>query len=1087
MRTHAAFVLALISVGCSPATTPVTPPAPKPPPPPAVKVKPAESPARWVLSPNAGTTVDARLEIEGVGTLYVGRSGDRWLEKKGGGLVPADTLLAEPIAGVLRDGGRYAFVGAKGTVYFSKEPLGAVVETRASKSPLRSVAVGKRAIVAIGDGVLVRSTDLGATWAPANAPKIAGSLLRVAMLGDEGLALFAPQRVLATEDDGQTWTAVATPGVGARRVVADANGDVVLEGLTGSAVLRRSPLRLEKVKRAPTAGWDLPVPDTKASLLGSDAVLSGAAAVVGDRWVEAVQDPDQPDRWRLAIAELGKPPVLKTVPEIERCDRVFVSGQGDTLVVACTNPMSAAPMPPKSKWGMSPSYNTQQVKLSKSTDFGKTFKDDGTAIGSERDKLMWLSPEGVLIVDGACKRTRSDWECSESPPVVRPPGAKAFAKAVSAPGVRFDRVVFPGGTHAFAVGSDAGARTALFVSNNGGRDFTRRPLPPALDEKGDSHLPSGAGAIGADETGVFVIVRSDHGRLLRYAAGPDGSGLKGQLVPGDFDAFDLAGRRGFAVGPDGAGHETADGGATWTKVAAPNPGTSVAPDRLLACSAYGCLLGDHATRVGWDVPLGAAGKDAAPVATKKPSHRTPLRCTAEGEWKPLPGTSAPSTSNADLGGPSRWILSKRDPQKGALAAVVGTVGPKGLETKEIPLFAPGPVDTAGHVLMQIEGVAALRYSFKRDKAATPPPTMLPPPKYPSPSGAKPSKPYYPSIYSKVPPITPKQLVDVEVAWYVAATGKVHRGTIKAAGALDPTRDVADGRELPSAARTALLSIAAGGVHVRPFMSAGADAPLFFVSDAGKVEKLSWPELPTKDVRGRNIPLRVDAARVGGRSVVFGDVGGGLQLFLAWASANGQTWDSRAWGLWPELDEPRDAFLRFVNSSDKPILGVLVGATKEAPSLAWSMALEGVQADPTVIGPLPTQKSVSDPPKACGKDAGPWRMLVPWQAGTRHPVTVSLDGRDISLATSSQIVRTGPSGEGCVSALDAQVISGGGIKSSNDWYSAIVSPDDLGHASLFRSAYKPGTPGTEISVRTMTCAFTPGPLPELFANVPGFAE
>lgn len=1086
MRTHAAFVLALISVGCGPATTPVTPPAPKPTAPPAAKVKPTGSPARWVLSPNAGTTVDARLEIEGVGTLYVGRSGDRWLENKGGGLVPADTLLAEPIAGVLREGGRFAFVGAKGTVFFAKEPLGAVVETRAAKSPLRSVAVGKRAIVAIDNGALVRSADLGATWTPAAAPKVIGSLLRVAMLGEEGLALFAPQRVLATEDDGHTWTQVATPGVGARRVVADANGDVMLEGLTASAVLRRSPLRLEKVKRAPTAGWDLPVPDTKASLLGSEAVLSGAAAIVGDRWVEAVQDQDQPERWRLAIAELGKPAVLRTIPELERCDRVFVSGQGDTLVVACANPMSAAPMPPKSKWGMSPSYNTQQVKLSKSTDFGKTFKDDGTVIGSDRDKLMWLSPEGVLVVDGACKRTRSDWECSESPPVVRPPGAKAFAKAVSAPGVRFDRVVFPGGSRAFAVGADASARTALFVSNNGGRDFTRRPLPPVLDEKGDNHLPAGNGAIGADETGVYVFVRSDHGLMLRYAAAPDGSGLKGQLVPGDFDAFDLAGRRGFAVGPEGDGHETADGGATWTRVAAPNPGTTIAPDRLLACGAYGCLLGDHAARVGWDLPLGAPGKDAPSIVAKKPVHRTPLRCTAEGEWRTLPGASAPSTSNADLGGPSRWILSKRDTQKGALAAVVGTVGPKGLETKEVPLFAPGPVDTAGHVIMQVEGVAALRYAFKRDTAPKTPTAAapLPPPKYP---GGVAAKPYYPGSYSKVPPITAKQVVDVEVAWYVAATGKVHRGTIKAAGALDPTRDVADGRELPSTARPALLSIAAGGLHVRPFMSAGADAPLFFVSDAGKVEKLSWPEIPNKDVRGRNVSLRIDAARVGGRSVVFGDVGGGLQLFLSWASANGQSWDSRVWGLWPELDEQRDAWLRYVNSSDKPVLGVLVGAAKDAPSLAWSMSLEGMQADPTVIGALPTQKSVSDPPKACGKDAGPWRMLVPWQTGTRHPMIVSLDGRDVSLATSSQIVRTGPSGEGCVSAFDAQVVTGGAGKSSSEWYSAVVAPDDLGHASLFRSAYKSGTPGSEISVRTMTCSFAAGPLPEVFANVPGFAE
>ena len=63
--------------------------------------------------------------------------------------------------------------------------------------------------------------------------------------------LFAPQRVFASQDDGATWQALPTPGVGARRLLVDANGDLVIEGLEASAVLRTGPLRLDRMAGAP--------------------------------------------------------------------------------------------------------------------------------------------------------------------------------------------------------------------------------------------------------------------------------------------------------------------------------------------------------------------------------------------------------------------------------------------------------------------------------------------------------------------------------------------------------------------------------------------------------------------------------------------------------------------------------------------------------------------------------------------------------------------------------------------------------------------------------------------------------------------
>ena len=1086
VRIHAAFTLALVATACGPATiTTVQPPKSTPPPAKATSI-PSESPARWVLLPSGGVTADARLVVEGVGTVFVGRSGDRWLEKKGGGLIAAETLIPEPVRGLVRDeSGRFAFVGASGSVFFTKEPLGAVVETRTTKAKLRSVAVGKRAILAVSGAGLVRSADLGATWAPVTLPKINGVLAQVAMLGTEALALAAPQQVFASVDDGATFQAVATPGVGARRVVADANGDLILEGLTASAVLRSSPVRLEKIVRAPNAGWDLPVTETHGVLLGADAVFSGAAAIVGNRYVEAVQDQDITERWRIAVTELGKNPILRQPGELEHCDRVFVTGSGTTILAACVNPVSNGGGP-KAKWGPMPGIG-MQARFLKSGDGGVTWKDDGTVSSSDRDKLMWLSPEGLLLIDGACKRTHSEYECAESPPVVRPAGAKTFAKAVSAQGARFEKVAFSPNGRAFALGVDASARSALYISTNGGRDFSRKGLPPVQDEKGTAFTATGGGAIGVDESGVYIVVRSETGRLIRYVGAADGSNLQPKLIDADLDSFDLFGRRGFAVGGSGQGFETADGGATWKKVAAPTVTTVGTPDRLVACGEYGCVLGDRATRVGWDLPLGTATANEAPVATKKTIGRPPIKCTTDGEWKPLANVAGGSTANADLGGSTKWTLAKRDPAKGALAAVVGTIGAKGAETKEIALFGPGQADSAGIAVMQVEGVAALRYNFKRDKNPAPP---MPPPKPPI-SG---KYPYPAPPYVKASSNTAKQVVDVEVAWYVAATGKVHKGIIKAAGAIDPAKDISDMRDQASIARTSLLSIAANGVHVRPFQSAGADSPLYFLSTTGKVEKLVWPEVPSKDLRGKAMALRLDAARIGGRSVVFGDTNGGLQMFLAWANPAGNAWESRTWGLWPELEDSRDAYLRFIDSGDKPIVGVIAPGNKDVAPAAFAVAIEGNKADPEVLAMLPTQKSMPDVPRACGKTAHPWRISAPWSNGTRHPIVVSTDGREVLFASSNEILRSGPNAEPCVSAMDAQQITFLGSSKpapgTNEWYSLLLYPDDLAHSTLWRTSWKSGS-GNETAVRSMSCTVSlggsGGAIPEQLANTPGFSD
>ena len=55
--------------------------------------------------------------------------------------------------------------------------------------------------------------------------------------------------------------------------------------------------------------------------------------------------------------------------------------------------------------------------------------------------------------------------------------------------------------------------------------------------------------------------------------------------------------------------------------------------------------------------------------------------------------------------------------KGSVTVVLGKIGPKGVETKDVSLFGPAGKDVATAVLPQVEGVAAIRFSFKREAKA----------------------------------------------------------------------------------------------------------------------------------------------------------------------------------------------------------------------------------------------------------------------------------------------------------------------------------------------------------------------------------
>ena len=1072
----ASFTASMVACGPTTIATTVKPPPPKVVDPPLPK---AESPAHWALHPSHAMPLNARLDLGAAGVLYAGGGGERWLEPAAGGpAAPAATLLPESIEAIARSGSELLFVGKSGTIYPAKDPLGPTTGKRVAPTKMRAVAAGKASVVGISEAGLHRTLDGGLTWSKVTLPSNEGTPTYIAMVPSGlGLLLLAPQKVLATSDDGASFSVVKTPGVGARRAVADINGDLLVEGVEASSILREGPLRLEKINRAPTVRFDLAAQADENMPAYADAIAAGHGAILGTRYLEAIPDGDDATRWVLGIAELGKPLVRKKVRELDGCENVFVGGDARTLMLACDvegkPPPDANPNPNKKpkmeeRWHM---------KLLRSDDLGKTFKDDGVVTSADRPvKHVWLGPDGTVVVDGGCKRSRSEWSCEESPPVVRAPGQAGFAKTVGAPFTRFSDLAFhPGNGHAYAVGFiNNQGRLGFYVSRNGGKDFVRKNLP-AVAMTGEEPLVAEfmdgyPGSISLDDAGNIVVAVNTGDRFVLYTTSDEGETFKSRVVPFHADALAIAGAHGFAYQHDGPSFESNDAGATWSAVDAPQ---SYDDRTSIACGTYGCFIGDQATRVGWDGKAGTADGTDKPIDKSKIVSASVLTCDVQGSFASVGAVPLPSASNADVGGGTRFTLPRRSTKDGSVVVVVGERSKKGgFDTKEITLFGPLAKDTASHVTMQLEGVAAMRFSFKRELpnviaiGKPNPPILKKPP--PSPSYL---------------PITPKQLVDVEVAWYVAATGKVHRATIKGVGPLEPYRDLTDGRDGPSLARPSMLSIAMGGLHVRPLANVAADAPLWFVSEGGKVEKLGWPEVPKIDVRGKSIAFSsFDAARIGKRSLVFGSISGGLQMWMAWGNEAGTSWETRTWGLWPEYDDGY-VRLRYLDSGALPAFGVLYtsNAPDQSGSVGWMTPLKGPENDPSTSVALPTARSLGETPRLCQKvDWNAARLSVPYATGTRHPVLVSGDGIDLVLATATTIARVTSEKEFCVSAYDALPLNGINSKSIDGW-SAIIPADDLEHAALFKVPK-----GGDLSVRPMSCHVTKdSKLPAELTGVDGF--
>ena len=1017
--------------------------------------------ARVVMLPSDAWVGRDVLDL-GVAKLLVGNGGERWLAKDAvptpaSSLAPEDLVAARRVAD-----GTFVFLGASGAVYTAKDATSALLTARAAPASMRSVAAGEHAFLGITDaGAMLRTVDAGVSWTPVTTPKLEGALVQLAMAhAGRGLALVAPERLLVTVDDGASFAPLASIGLGAQRLGVDPHDDVFVEGMMmdvskdGAVTVRGGPasilqsaptLHLQAQMQGPRAAIRLTLPDDWLWLDYATAINEGRGAIVGSTYFQVIPDGTGGEEEKLLLATRTADTAVTSspIPKLLGCQEQWLAAHGKHLAVGCALQADAGEA--NERW---------ILKVVRSDDAGSTWTQLGTLEWNDDSQVrrLFVSGDGTVLVAGACAAPRTD-ACGVTGAMVRAPGSASFTQ------VKFSGPAAPSlqriassddGKRIYALGmADGDDQLSRLISKDSGKSFIARALP-MIDEATVTDAlelvveePQKAGAT------PTVTALTIGAPTNRYVTSDDGVTIDAHAITLDANTVSLAGQRGLAlgyVGPQLQGYETIDGGVTWGAVTLPL-GHDRADVANLACSKDLCAIGERALRVGWDFERADEVKAAVAIAppARATVNATPLRCTTSGETLSL---GAVEGLQLDPGAGAAWSLMKRDLAKGAVSVLLQAKKASALSPKETALLSPTSGDVASFGESTTEGVASARYAFKRDP---------------------------PKAKAKLGAITAKQIVDVEVAWYVASTGKVHHGTIKGAGPLDPGRYTVQALDGTVRAKAAAWIAPGAGLYVRPFSSKGSE-DLYLVSESGKVTKLPPSPLPM---------LSLTAVRDGVRTTFVGntnDGNGSRQIFLA-SLADGETsWTTRWWGAWPRAEGSVDVVptLSTASIGAAPFELVAFPGSAHVPAATWAISLASPASGPTEVISLATQRDLGDPPRACDAASSSLpRVVLPFVTGSRHPVMIKDDARALSLATWDVVARTSKVGPACASSwLVSRPSSIGGDL-------AAIGSDELEHATLFTE--KTDATGRTMTARAMSCAPSNEPLPSAYSGAKGFSR
>jgi hypothetical protein len=1000
------------------------------------------------------------VELGNGTTLFAGERGERWLASASTRTLTAAARLApEALIGIQRQGGNaFAFLGASGTTYEARAALAPFVRSSAPFDRLASVTSSAKSVVGVRvDGGLVRSSDNGANWTavgPAQT-RFVGVTLEP---GGSGLALAVPEALFFTRDHGDTWQPVEASKVGALGVSTGRGAELIVNAALGTFVWRGNALQAASPESVQRASHALPFSPERGP--NAEAILHGRAVQREGQYFELHPTGDVAGHWSLARGTFAGELRSRREPLLDGCRDVRVTAFASHLYYACFVGSDVA---------------RQSVSFFRSQDGGRTFAREPYTTMANGDAFRFAAgAAGALLVTGVCATHQLGPGCAMQglhrrllAPTRKPKSSASPAPRSSRPAVQLLPVATPGlggvatalafstdGLTAYALARrNKAGEYALFVSKDQGNNF----LPRALEElpsevskqpwsskatRQSMHRePVPAVLTPGDDGSVSIVFRTNAGSLL-VVTDAEGRTTGVSNAPGDESRVGAAGSRALAisVAPRQA-WETLDAGASWQPIG--RVPVDLCPtgrdcDVALTCSRDGCVVGNVLSRLGWGVQADDDSSLLPPPRTSVAANaerrlRTPLSCSLDAApWKGLPGAwGAPSADQAALG-KSAWFMVTSDETR-ASAGVLQAFGgerPR-IETSTLLAPVPRPQAFALYVSAQVEGGAALRYRTPEASAGE------------------------------------SRLRDAEVAWTNVIEARTVRAPLADAGVYRPGDYESGNAGGAQRAKPALLSISTGGVYARIHASDPAQPTLFFDGrGVQRIDTVEWPRAVAE--RSHSEMVHVGDAHV--PVALFGD---GAAVVRARANGRGWTYDAQATGL----EQPKSFDL--IQHHDIAYIGerpgfhvMLYDAAGRVPqNWVFPFAATGTALGAPVAAA--SQADSVDPPVPCAAElvTNTPRAVVPFQAGTRHPVIVTDAAEPLRLLATSKAVMHGGAKSACVAAFDAEVVKteiGGEPQAER----AILPLGDLEHAWLFRVVTGTDRENGVVQYRAMSCRFDP---------------
>lgn len=1127
-RRHALLCSTLLATACSGAEA--RRPAARPAPSAAAAARPAlpyESPARWEVHPSPLSYVTAAMRLADGSCLVTEHSGLRWLtwpvhqkntdtgvdapeaggedvvDVQGGAYSPdlpsgcsgegraAADVAPEPLVGIVRWAGSYAFVGESGTIHEALSPLGRFTMRIQPPEPLARVRGAGRSLLAITDGGALLRWDPERGYERAD---LGGAIAFDLAVSPSGRAVVAaaPEALFTTEDGGRSFARAAAPRIGVQRVGRSGGGPFLIEGV-GEALAwdpREPPAFTSTSGRIAEAALDVRISAGRSA--SASLVTQGRAAIDGDRY------------WEAGVGETGEWALWKgTLGGRLTAAALNVGGpeDGNVLVAASGSQIALGIV----GWG----DGVTTVRVRRSRDGGATFGAEAQLVLSELAPLgLAVSRDGAVLVTGACRADDGGEgdACGGGPLLLQGDGP---AVAPRAPELRRPAIApafSPDGRSAYflAEGEDDRA-LSLFVSRDGGASFEERPL--RVDLEGDARTFEAANetAITVSEAGTLGMLVQDGGTSndVWITADADGRGARVAEPPidgailGGFGERVLAVPRAPSADEEGARvWESLDGGATWHDQAGPIAlRGSYRRDGDVVCGQAGCLVGDDVTRVGW-------GMDAAaplPFERPRPARarrglRAPIVCEprAGSSW-----TRVDHVGGADVlpdegdaaRGRAAWTLPTYDPRTGA-AGIAGAMAPPSgdgearIAVKQLLAPAAKGARWAFSHRRQIEGEAFARVRLGAWPEAAPSPW----------SG--------------------RRIKGLEIAWENLEEGTSARAVLPDAGtfAASSIRGRSPG---PAALFLDMLSISPKGIFVR---ATAGEASIFFVDTSGKARSFEFPGWPDAFAEGQNAqsgePVNVDGTFV--MTAMFSGRGsdGPVTLLTARPPPAGskpdEPWVPLAATIGPPAQPGFSSHTTWTYEGGRLAAAVLHASPDTGTASAW---LARIQADGALAPAtrLPTPYDLPDAPRGC--TPAEHRALPRYVArgviygrqtfpGTRHPVLIEDGARPASeeapepegkgrgarsaaaapapigrvAMLSTGLVLRGTPASPCVDAFVARGVAGERVAAvllgdlRQGWFFRAVAPADAPGAARAAGGDEPER--TSVEVRPLTCRFEP---------------